>query len=284
VSVGGSPAGTINVMEITNGKLIMAGNFSNIGSSTGNTSFPNIAAFDGSNFNDIGNGIPVTVTTLENFNGRLYAAGYFVNGTDTFGIASYDSTSTSWINHLGSWGVTPNFERMYFCDLHAHSNLRMIVGGWFDYTPILGVAGTNLASMGTSHYFQGEAVTDSTINKLAFMNGEWFMGGYFTNISGSTFNYVASSPLNGPGSGIDDNKSETGLSLYPNPTSNSVYIFDSQSQDKISIIQVYDLKGRQVLELTETSVIDVEALEAGTYSTLMIRKSGEVEMKKFVKM
>jgi len=89
----GSPNGGIGAMEVYNGELYVAGEFSKID----NQKFHNIARWNGTSWNDVGGGvtgIPSFAGALIVFNGKLYVGGGLIllavslHGILQFGMGS----------------------------------------------------------------------------------------------------------------------------------------------------------------------------------------------------
>ena len=90
-----------------------------------------------------------------------------------------------------------------------------------------------------------------------------------SNISGPV-NFAQNTPLTNsqfpvwgtcPSLGIDD-LNQLDISIYPNPTSDTVYINSSSSQLKVV---VFDILGKQVLNKPNTNSVDVSSLSKGVY-------------------
>ena len=69
--------------------------------------------------------------------------------------------------------------------------------------------------------------------------------------------------------------SKEGISLYPNPAVNSVYL-KMEDESLISTVSIFDLKGRLVSEITYTpyQAIDISKLKAGSYLIKVTSESG----------
>jgi len=64
-----------------------------------------------------------------------------------------------------------------------------------------------------------------------------------------------------PTAGVDD-QNQLDISIYPNPTSDIVYIDGNYTQLKVV---VYDILGKQVMNKFTTNTIDISHLEKGVY-------------------
>jgi hypothetical protein len=85
-------------------------------------------------------------------------------------------------------------------------------------------------------------------------------------------------------SGIQEIRTITGLSIYPNPTSGFLYVNYTCPSDKITLI-VYEINGQMIKkidDLNNTCVIDCSSLNAGVY-ILKVQSEKETFVRKFIK-
>jgi len=91
-----------------------------------------------------------------------------------------------------------------------------------------------------------------------------------TNIVSEPTNFSTDSPLSEsnkpvwgtcPTAGLD-NQNQLDISIYPNPTSDMVYIDGNYSQLKVV---VYDILGKEILNKSITNSIDISHLDNGVY-------------------
>ena len=82
----------------------------------------------------------------------------------------------------------------------------------------------------------------------------------------------------GAAAGIDD-LNQLDISIYPNPTSDTVYIDSSSSQLKVV---VFDILGKQVLNKPNTNSVDVSSLSKGAYF-IKVSDGINTSTKKFIK-
>jgi hypothetical protein len=81
--------------------------------------------------------------------------------------------------------------------------------------------------------------------------------------------------------GVEDLQ-QTEVAIYPNPTSNRIFI---EANSQIDIVEVYDVLGRKVLEvspLAEKTELNMGRLKAGMYLAV-ISSEGKKTVKKIVK-
>ena len=108
-----------------------------------------------------------------------------------------------------------------------------------------------------------------------------------TNIVSEPTQFSADSPLiqsykpiwgTCPSLGIDD-LNQLDVSIYPNPTSDTVNIDSSSSQLKVV---VFDILGKQVLNKPNTNSVDVSSLSKGAYF-IKVSDGINTSTKKFIK-
>lgn len=83
--------------------------------------------------------------------------------------------------------------------------------------------------------------------------------------------------------GINGEKFENQIRIFPNPTSDVLNISVPQSS-KVEEIRVYDLSGRLVSIYTNLSKVDVSDLNSGSYLVELKFTNGHKSMQKFIKM
>ena len=81
-----------------------------------------------------------------------------------------------------------------------------------------------------------------------------------------------------PTASVDD-QNQLDISIYPNPTSDMVYIDGNYSQLKVV---VYDILGKQVKNKPITNSIDISQLEKGVY-ILQLSDGAKVTTKRIIK-
>jgi len=81
-----------------------------------------------------------------------------------------------------------------------------------------------------------------------------------------------------PTAGIDD-QYLTNISIYPNPTSNTLFISGNETPITVSI---YNVLGKEVLSIKNTNNINVEALPSGVYVIRISDGVGQTN-RKFIK-
>lgn len=77
------------------------------------------------------------------------------------------------------------------------------------------------------------------------------------------------------------------FSLYPNPTTNAVFIHSVQNEKSIVDITILDFSGTEVFTQNEISVfedarLDINRLKAGMYFVQLVKENGEIEIHRLV--
>ena len=108
-----------------------------------------------------------------------------------------------------------------------------------------------------------------------------------TNIVSEPTSFSPNSPLSGsnkpvwgtcPTLGIDD-QNFTNISIYPNPTNNTLFITGNETPITVAI---YNVLGKEVLSIKNTNNINVQALPSGVYVIRISDGVGQTN-RKFIK-
>ncbi len=108
-----------------------------------------------------------------------------------------------------------------------------------------------------------------------------------TNIASEPFNFSSNSPLSEsnkpvwgtcPTAGVDD-QNQLDISIYPNPTNNTLFITGNETPITVSIFNVL---GKEVLSIKNTNNINVKALPSGVYVIRISDGVGQTN-RKFIK-
>jgi len=182
-SVGGgiTPGGWIDAMIVYNGKLIVAGSFSQAGSIAAN----DIAAWDGNNWSTLGNGFHHGhVSCLEIFNGELYAGGSFDScGTSVIQrIAKWDGTSWSQVGEGFLYGM-PLSLKTFQGKLYAGGSMFVTTG----FHPMHNFAVWD----GTAWNAVEVSGADNLVNTLFVYGNYLLVGGSFSQLCGAPVNCIA---------------------------------------------------------------------------------------------
>jgi len=108
-----------------------------------------------------------------------------------------------------------------------------------------------------------------------------------TNIAAEPYEFSSSSPLSEsnkpiwgtcPTASIED-EHLLAISIYPNPTSNTLFITGNETPIAVSI---YNVLGKEVLSIKNTNNINVQALPSGVYVIRISDGVGQTN-RKFIK-
>jgi hypothetical protein len=282
----------INVLsdiEKYNGDFYVTGNFYDPNNMNGD--LWRIARFNGNTWVPVKNGIKGGFAGVGNLlvaNNLLYLSGTFtlaMNPTNPGnGVAAYDGTN--WID-LGG-GVLDNASQVQVRDMKFHDNKLYVCGsirnaGGVKVDNIAYWDGINWFSLDTNGTF------DNVVASLDFFQDTLYIGGGFWTINGDSINGVAKwlggdyYEAFGNTTGIVNKTTETNISVYPNPCSNTISIKGLPNQ---SSIEIYNTIGQLELKINEitTQEISIEKLENGLHYFKLYSSYRQLEKTgKFVK-
>jgi hypothetical protein len=188
------------------------------------------------------------------------------NITDLTGIEDFTALQELYcdFNQLTSLDVSNNIAlTLFWCYNNQLTSLDVRNGN-----------NTNLESSSTFGPFNSENNPNLScifVDDVAYSSANW------TNIDpASTFvnNEAECAALS-----IEDNTFGLGVSVYPNPTDN--YLFIEGNKNPISI-SIYNLLGKKVMSAKNTNRIDVKELSSGVYIIRISDGKGQTD-RKFIK-
>ncbi len=255
--VGGGIAGTsgISSMVVYHNTLYVGGEFINAGSIVAK----NIAKWDGNSWTAVAGGMNNAVTCLTVLNDTLYAGGIFTQagGNNISYLAKLNGNTWEAVGSAINGGVAA---------LCADSNTSTLyVGGTF--TQAGGNNISNIAQWKNSTW-SGLGDANATVRSLAIYNNKLYAGGDFTTIGGANASRIAIMNTNIGLNYILENN----INIYPNPTSNYIYI-ETKSGDNFEHITIYDLLGRTLISQPFSSLIDVHNLHSANYILVLVSKN-----------
>jgi surface protein len=223
---------------------------------------------DRNNFNgDISSWVVSGVTNMNrmfqdatNFNGDI-SSWDVSNVTDMSSMFTYNFAFNQ---PIGDWDVSSVTDMSYM--FHTASAFNQPIGDW-DVSSV--------TDMSWMFHNAGSFVQDISSWCVSNITSEP------TGFSNGTQNFPESyKPVWGtcPSLGIDD-LNQLDVSIYPNPTSDTVYINSSSSQLKVV---VFDILGKQVLNKPNTNSVDVSSLSKGAYF-IKVSDGINTSTKKFIK-
>ena len=163
----------IRATTVWNGKLVLGGDFTR----AGKVGAPYVVAWNGTEFEPLGDGAPSRVLTLGVHAGELYAYTVPFSGTPS-ALRKWDGNTWSTVVSLPSGQINA-----------ISSNLGMLyVGGTF--TTIGGVPANRVASFDGTNWAPLGTGTSGTVNALSSFDGSLYAGGFFQTAGG-----VATGPV-----------------------------------------------------------------------------------------
>ena len=172
---------------------------------------------------------------------------------------------------IGDW-VVSNVTSMYAMFYYA-SSFNQPIGDWVVSSV------TNMSYMFANASAFNQPIGDWVVSSVTNMDYMFYYASTFNqNLSAWCVTNIASEP-NGfsvlslllesnmpvwgtcPTASVDD-QNQLDISIYPNPTSDIVFIEGNYSQLKVV---VYDILGKQVINKSITNSIDISQLEKGVY-------------------
>lgn len=237
----------INQMMVYNNKLVVAGNFSHINGLEVN----NIAMWDGTNWEKLGQGTSNDVSALTMYYGKLYAGGWFDSvGNETAGrLAVWDGTKWSGFTTGIDYQVTA---------LHVYDD-DLYIGGSF-FKPARGLIKYDGANFTTPFTING------SVSKLLSFKNDLYIAGDFDTINNQRFSLIAKYHIDGVG--VQEVSKNT-VQVYPNPVSDNLTINHPSITNGLAQICIYDNLGRELLntpiDIQGTLQLPVQKFAAGSY-------------------
>jgi hypothetical protein len=245
-----------------NGSIIVAGEFTNFGTTTLN----HVTRWDGSTWQPLGTGITGSIRTIAVYNNELYVAGVITNagGTPVTNIAKWNGSTWS---AVGTGLVSnPNGIR----DMVVFNNALYVVG----YI-------TSAGGQPTKHVAKWNGITWTPLpltpshqmaNCIEVYNNKIYVGTFDTD---TAHLYRLDSEL-----GINDVSPYTNISVFPNPANNHVTIDLKETFSKYEI-SIFDISGKEVYaksindELQFIS-IDISSFIKGVYMIAIISEDKRI--------
>jgi len=160
---------------------------------------------------------------------------------------------------------------------------KILVGGQFtSYKGVtengiipLNADGTKDAAFNTGTGFNAFVMTIAPQ-----VNGKILVGGAFSSYNSNNSSAMLIALYTGNVLSINEFTNSNTIALWPNPTK-AILNINSLFNDTISIVKIYDLQGKLVMEFSNNS-INVSALSNGLYFVKIVTDKGE-QTKKFLK-
>ncbi|HAD95880.1 MAG TPA: hypothetical protein DCG19_00665 [Cryomorphaceae bacterium] len=277
----GTPNAPVHSLTVHNGKLILGGAFEQIDGVTYNR----VAAWDGTQFSTLANGVTNTVYALETHDGNLFAGCQLLSSSqqDTFAVGYFDGSQ--WTRVIGeSWQFSwqTNLQSQSVKALES-TPYGLFIGGNIVY-PGFGTNGRNLLHY-KDGWVGGFGVLDSTVNSLVYMNNNLYIGGEFThanNGGGMTYmNHITYVDVAAIFS--TDELSGAAVALYPNPAQDHAQL-TFENPVHVQEITISNIAGQALpIQFNEEGSgrysMDVSHLSGGTHVLNVRTDAGTLERK-----
>jgi hypothetical protein len=277
-------SGAINCVTIYNNELYIGGNMVNY-----NGSMSRIAKWNGTIWQPLGTGISGSleeVHCFEIFNNNLYVGGYFnsSNGNPGNCVAKWDGMQWSDVGGGMTGLATVRSLKVFNGELFA-GGAFITAGG----VPIYFLAkwdGINWCGLGISY-----DSTSSGIYAMDVFNGELYIGGNFVTINSDTMNYISKwiggnfVDTCGNTTSVEENKKNTTIIVYPNPTHDILNIDISEINNNQTTVEIYNMLGDKIYSenfSSERGQINISSFTSGIYM-LFINNNEKTYSKKIIK-
>lgn len=263
-------SGTVHTLHVWENNLYIGGDFYE-------NNYHNIIRYDGT-LHPLGNGLTNPVYAISDFKNILFAGGRFNPDGQGDYLWKFENDQWTSISELLTGNAIYSLKNI-------HDSV-MFIGGDFNYFPLMGNWGVNLAVMQESagyFYMNGSEALNGSVRCIQYINEELYLGGAFTN-NGVTTN------LNGIGK-FDyttleiDPISQTGK-LFPNPATQLLHFSPQNELGSNFKVVISNLIGEKIYEQTELKEYEVQipitTLTPGVYLFTAIG-GNKVFTKKFVK-
>ncbi|MBL7938873.1 MAG: T9SS type A sorting domain-containing protein [Flavobacteriales bacterium] len=264
--------GPIHELASHDGKLVAAGAFTGL-DGVGDPVCQRVAVLEGSDWQQLADGLDAPVYALLDMDGTLYAGGeFYENEAPAFGFARIGTAGASWEplypNH--PWFVHPYQGQTRITALTRKGSV-ILFGGAFALAQLGETFGHNAAVWDGlpdgSHPLI--AFLDGTVNCLAAQGNTIYLGGPFASIGGPSsadLLHLASSEIS---TGIGEGRTPLNFSLSPNPVTEVLTVPFPTGMDPNTPLLIIDARGRVVNAPLERSgdkaTLDVRNLAAGVY-------------------
>ena len=252
---------SIMALEVYNGELYVAGNFSDTGG------YRDIVKYDGANWVPLENGILGGIggiNTMVVYKGELYVGGLFYKSAGNVDDNIMKWNGSNWSEVAG--GVDPLNGQVY--DMIVYNGELYVVG---EFLSAGGVPANRIAKWDGTEWCGLGSSFDNTILAVGVLNNMLYIGGGFWTIDGDSISRIAKWT---GGSYVDTCGAIIGveqltindeqITVYPNPARSQLSI--KGNIDIPATFELYDITGRKVKqEAVGNGSIDVSSLAKGLY-------------------
>jgi len=246
-------------LAVYNNMLVAGGGFTN----ASGLSVNNIAAWNGSTWSALGNGVNGGVQSIANYQNDLYTSLINTNaGQSTYFISKWDGSS--WSNVVGGPGTGTNYYG-YLLDLFPFDG-KLLGAGSFSIVNNNDTFTTGIAQWDGSTWSPFLSLTDAgtgyyqmmVYNNYLYASGEFMHAGTTSALNIAEYTCATD--------GISE-ITKNHVSIYPNPN-NGVVNISIDNVESGSYIVIYDLMGARVYQSeigSNKSEIDLGTKVPGTY-------------------
>lgn len=279
-STGLGPDQMVRCVEaLSDGKLIIAGDFSQI---DGNTAY-SIARLNSNGTHDINFWLPqvpngAIYAIAAQPDGQVVISGTFtqLNGIPQNRISRLNTNGN--VDFTFSIGIGSGIDGFYAKALEIQNDGKILVGGYF--SAYNGTAINNLVRLNSDGSIDPTFATGSGPNSEVRdikiqSDGKLIVSGDFSAYNGNSSNSIVR--LNGGSLSIEEQSTTNSLSIFPNPSKGVVQISSYETNIHVS---VYDNSGKLILE-SNSKTIDLSNEMKGVY-TLKLQTEKNVIVEKLI--
>lgn len=281
IGTGASSATVTAIKQLSDGKILIAGSFTNFNGKTGKVVRLNAdgsldATFTGGVIN-----FPVYAMDVQT-DGKIVIGGNFtlVNGSTSTRVARLNADGTTDTTFIPS--PTAGIVDSAVLSLALQADKKIILAGLF--TKYNTTSANRLmrlnedGSLDTT--FDVGTGGNNTINYVKLdADGKALIGGLFTNFNGIGKNRIARVFTSNGGLAVDNSASKSEISIYPNPVLSDLHI---KTGKKIKDLQIFDVSGKRVYQTTQTD-LNLNFLLKGIYIITITTSDNKIEIKKIIK-
>ncbi|HRH70976.1 MAG TPA: T9SS type A sorting domain-containing protein [Flavobacteriales bacterium] len=264
--------GPIHELASHDGKLVAAGAFTGL-DGVGDPVCQRVAVLEGSDWQQLADGLDAPVYALLDMDGMLYAGGEFYdNGEPAFGFARIGVAGASWESLYPNHPFIVNdFMGQTRITTIARKGGVILFGGSFRIAQLGETFGQNAA------IWEGEpdeaqaliAWMYDPVNCLAAQGNTIYLGGPFTTIGGPSpfaLPFIATSEIT---TSLGEERTPLTFTLSPNPAAEVLTVHFPARMDPTTPLRIIDASGRVVNAIVECNGdrvdMDVRGLATGTY-------------------
>jgi len=264
--------GSVHCFEVFNNELYAGGHFI-----TNDTdSVVNIARWNGSAWEALGNGLNGPVYAMTVFNNQLVAAGAFTH-SDTIEMPRIAIWNDSTWNLVGA-GFTDSLDTVFALAVYDDT---LYAGGLINASESIEL--NNLARLDGSSWFKFSLGTNGAVRSMTTYRNRLYIGGDFTAAESTVCRYIIAYNYKQKGLGLEGVKNPS-FSVFPNPASDRVQI-KTTDQGGVMNVRITDQKAQLVLTQKlseENETIDLSSIAKGMYFLEIEFSNGQHETTKLI--